>query len=123
MGFFNFSKSKEGSEYTSFWKSIETEEQLNAAIQESYNKRIAIFKHSTRCGISSRVKSNFEKEIGEHPTEVVLYYLDLLAHRELSNRITQDFDVSHQSPQLIVLENGVVLNHASHSSISYQQLK
>ncbi|WP_294234557.1 monothiol bacilliredoxin BrxC family protein, partial [uncultured Chryseobacterium sp.] len=51
-----------------------------------------------------------------------LYYLDLLAYRPLSNRIADDLGVTHQSPQLIVIENGKAVNNASHQNISVDQL-
>jgi bacillithiol system protein YtxJ len=110
-------------ENNSFWVSIQSLEDLENAIQASNQQKIAIFKHSTRCGISARVKANFEKEIANQQLEVIFYYLDLLKHRDISNKIAADFEVVHQSPQLIVMENGVVTNHASHNLISLELLK
>ena len=52
-----------------------------------------------------------------------MYFLDLLNFREISSKIAQDLNVQHQSPQLIVLKNGEVLHHASHSDISAETLK
>ena len=120
MSFFNkiFGSSEEEKSSPEFWKYIESEEDLNRAIAVSTEKKVAIFKHSTRCFISKTVLKNLEKEVENSDKNVDYYFLDLLAHRDLSNKIADDLGVTHQSPQLIVLENGVVVNHASHQSIS-----
>ena len=120
MSFFNkiFGSSEEEKSSPEFWKYLESEEDLNRAIAVSTEKKVAIFKHSTRCFISKTVLKNFEKEVENSDKNVEYYFLDLLAHRDLSNKIADDLGVTHQSPQLIVLENGVVVNHASHQSIS-----
>lgn len=120
MSFFNkiFGSSEEEKPSPKFWKYIESEEDLKSAIATSAEKKVAIFKHSTKCFISKTVLKNFEKEVENSDKNVDYYFLDLLAHRDLSNKIADDLGVTHQSPQLIVLENGVVVNHASHQSIS-----
>ena len=85
---------------------------------KSFEKKVAIFKHSTRCHISKTVLRNFESEVQNTDKNVEYYFLDLLAHRNLSNKIAEDFGVEHQSPQLIVLENGKSVKDASHQAIS-----
>ncbi|MDP3352995.1 MAG: bacillithiol system redox-active protein YtxJ, partial [Flavobacteriaceae bacterium] len=76
-----------------------------------------IFKHSTRCGISSSVINRFEKKHQHKTDSYKFYYLDLLNFRELSAEIAECFKVIHQSPQLIVIEEGKVKVHASHYDI------
>ncbi|UZT98386.1 bacillithiol system redox-active protein YtxJ [Chryseobacterium fluminis] len=124
MSFFDkiFGGKQEDSEQKSFWKNIENEEDLKAAIEASYQHKIGIFKHSTSCFISKTVLRNFEKELEGQDGNPVVYYLDLLAHRPLSNKIAEDFGIRHESPQFIVLENGKAINNASHQDISLSQL-
>ena len=120
MSFFNkiFSSSEEEKSSQTFWKNIASEEDLNKAVEESFTKKVVIFKHSTRCQISKMVLKNFENEVQNSDKDVSYYFLNLIAHRDLSNKIAEDFDVTHQSPQLIVLENGKAIKDASHQSIS-----
>jgi bacillithiol system protein YtxJ len=54
--------------------------------------------------------------------EQTYYFLDLIAHRDISNEIESRFDVTHQSPQLIALENGKAFYNASHQSIDLDQI-
>jgi len=105
------------------WKTLNQEEQLEEFIELSKNKPIAMFKHSTRCALSSMAKSRLERGWNMEDSDVDIYYLDLLNYRTISNRIASLFGVEHQSPQLIVLQDGKVLYHASHSEIEAVELK
>lgn len=124
MSFFDkiFGGKNEAPDHKSFWKKIESEEDLTKAIENSHHHKIAIFKHSTSCFISRTVLKNFEKEVENSDQKAELYYLDLLAHRPLSNKIADNFDIRHESPQLIVVENGKAINSASHQDISLSQI-
>lgn len=106
----------------SFWKIIESEDDLKKALESSFNNKIAIFKHSTSCFISKTVLKNFESELENLEYKTDLYYLDLLAHRPVSNKIAEDLGVRHESPQLIVIENGKAISNASHQHISADQI-
>ncbi|WP_419488848.1 bacillithiol system redox-active protein YtxJ [Chryseobacterium bernardetii] len=112
----------ETSDQKSFWQNIKSKEDLEKAIESSYQHKIAIFKHSTSCFISKTVLRNFEKEIENSDQKVNVYFLDLLAHRPISNKIAEDFGIRHESPQLIVIENGKPVNSASHQDISLSQI-
>lgn len=105
------------------WIPLQTIEQLVEIEELSKKEPVAIFKHSTRCGISSMVIQRFEKSFDESLSNFKVFYLDLLNYREVSNEIAYKFQVIHQSPQLLVLKNGEVVAHASHYDISTIDLK
>jgi len=96
------------------WNTLTTIEQFNDIVEKSRTKTQAIFKHSTRCGISSAVLKQFEKQSN---TTIDFHYLDLLNYREISNNIASRFNVVHQSPQLLVIKNGVVVASDAHYDI------
>ena len=104
------------------WIPLISMEQLAELTEQSFEKRVLIFKHSTRCGISRNVLKHFEKEY-DLDTEIDAYYLDLLEYRPISSAIATQFSVEHQSPQLIVIKNGIVVHHASHSDIDALAVK
>lgn len=121
MGLFNkiFSASETPVEQDNTpWITLNSIEQLDTIVENSKIKTQIIFKHSTRCGVSRMVISQFKK--GYHLTEAVadLYYLDLLDHRDISQTIAERFNVVHESPQLLVLKNGIVVKHTSHGAIN-----
>ena len=68
------------------------------------------------------VLKSFENEVAHSDKDVAYYFLDLISHRPISNKIADDFGVTHQSPQMIVLENGKAVKDASHQSISVNQI-
>ena len=104
------------------WQELKSLEQLNTIAKASKTKTQAIFKHSTRCGISRMVMRNFESSFDLSGDQVDLYYLDLLSHRDISSEISAKFQVFHESPQFIVIRNGVAVHHASHNAITPQVL-
>ena len=91
--------------------------------EESRKMPVVIFKHSTRCGISRMVLNNFEKNYDLNEEDVKLYYLDLLAHREVSDAVASRYGIRHESPQLLILKDGEVADHASHHSIETEMVK
>jgi len=97
------------------WISLTEEGQLDV-IAKSKGPYM-IFKHSTSCSVSKMVKRNFESDSDLLPQSIPIYYLDLIRYRSLSNRISKDFGVRHESPQLLVIENGTCEYSASHDSI------
>ena len=92
--------------------------QLDEIKEKSKTKTQVIFKHSTRCGISRMVMNQFVSAYNFTEEQLDLYYLDLLNYRDISNEIGYKFQVMHESPQLLVLKNGVVVAHASHGAIN-----
>ena len=97
------------------WIDLTDEQQLNNLKELSAQKAQLIFKHSTRCGISSMVKSRLERSTP--PDAVDFYYLDLIKHRQLSNKIAEDFSVYHQSPQVLLIKNGECIYEESQNGI------
>lgn len=100
------------------WSDIQSESSLQSAVDRSYEVPVVIFKHSTRCFISQTVLKNFERDMQSYSGNAEFYFLDLLAHRDISNKIASDFEVTHQSPQMIVLKDGNAIKNASHQAIS-----
>lgn len=103
------------------WIPLTNQDQLHTISEKSKIKTQLIFKHSTRCGISRMVINQFS-ELYDVDANADLYYLDLLNYREVSNEVGYQFQVLHQSPQLLVIKNGVAVAHASHSGINDMDL-
>lgn len=117
MNFFNkiFGSKNEGQSLN--WKTLDDVDQIDHAIEVSNEKPVVIFKHSTRCGISRMVLNQFQNNAEFDEEAVLLLYLDLLAHRNISDEIANRFGIMHQSPQMIILKDAEVVHHSSHSAI------
>jgi bacillithiol system protein YtxJ len=96
--------------------------QLNEIQEFSSQKPAIIFKHSTTCSISRMALKNFEREYDLND-KIDAYFLDLLNFRAISNEIAIKFEVVHQSPQLLLIKNGISVYDVSHDSIDAEELK
>jgi bacillithiol system protein YtxJ len=105
------------------WNKLTDIDQLNEIKDLSSESTVIIFKHSTRCSISSSALNRIERSWNEvEMKQVKPYYLDLLSYREVSDRIAEEFDIEHASPQLLVIKNGECVYTTSHSGINYNEL-
>ncbi len=102
------------------WEPLSDENQLEKIKEESKNQPVVIFKHSTRCSISSMAKGRLERE--SPPEGIVFYYLDLIRYRALSNKIAEDFGVWHESPQVLIIKDGACIYDESHNGISMSDI-
>ena len=103
------------------WIPLNHEDELFEIIEKSHTKLQVIFKHSTRCSISSMAKSRLERSVA--PENIDFYYLDLIAFRNISNKIVSEFNVFHESPQVLVIKNGECIYDESHGSISMDEIE
>lgn len=104
------------------WHPLTDLAQLDVLVEQSYQHPVLIFKHSTRCSISSMALSRLERDWQEGNGTPAPYYLDLIAYRPVSNAIAERLGVEHQSPQVLLLRNGKCVYHASHSAIRFQEI-
>jgi bacillithiol system protein YtxJ len=102
------------------WIPLTDASQLAAIKERSFQQPQVVFKHSTRCSISSVAKNRLENK--QAPAGIDFYYLDLLNYRNISNQIAEDFDVYHESPQVIMIKNGECIYDESHGSISMDDI-
>jgi bacillithiol system protein YtxJ len=77
---------------------------------------ILVFKHSTRCSISTAAHHRLTKWLLDHP-EVEVGYVDVIAQRPLSNELAGAWKVEHQSPQLLWFRTEEDVHHTSHFGI------
>ncbi len=84
---------------------------------------VLIFKHSTRCSVSSmsldRLLRNWKK--GDE-TKLLPYYLDLITYRDVSDAIAKEFGIPHESPQVLLIKDGNAFYDSSHFDINYRDI-
>ncbi len=117
MGFFS---SKAPSKFN--WIELKTEQQLDELLETSMQTPVLVFKHSTRCSISSMALNRFEKN-WTAPSEIcTCVYLDLIAFRALSNTIADKLAVVHESPQAILIKNKKAVHVSTHGEINANRI-
>lgn len=105
------------------WKRLSNKQDLDALTEESFQSLVLIYKHSTRCSISDITLYRLERPWKSDPLDLNPYFLDLVLNREVSNAVEHQFQVRHQSPQVLVIDQGECIFHSSHLSISHRALK
>lgn len=102
------------------WNKLDSFETLSEIIRKSFHSPIVLFKHSTRCSISSLALNRMSSRL---KNDIEIYILDIIEHRDMSNKVAQQLNVIHQSPQLIIIHQGKCIYNASHYEISASVLE
>jgi bacillithiol system protein YtxJ len=103
------------------WKHLNSPEQLEEINKKSFEHPVLLFKHSTRCNLSADALSGLN-EAGINSALDDAYYLDLLAHRDISDKIEQIYEVRHQSPQVLIIHKGKCIYNESHWRIDANKI-
>src|SRR5579875_432083 len=98
------------------WITLNIISQLEEIKVNSNQRPQVIFKHSTRCSISSMVLKRLDREGA--PESMDFYFLDLIKYRDISNQVSEMFHVSHESPQILLIKNGECVYDESHYAIT-----
>ena len=105
------------------WQPFDTPQHWSELLEASNDAPQLVFKHSTRCSISSMVLNRFEASELYRTAVLSCWFLDLIAHRELSNLIATETQVWHESPQCIVIDKSKVIYAESHGSIDAKAIQ
>jgi len=102
---------------------LTTDLDWKAARAASRQSPAIVFKHSTRCEISAgayRRMADWLEARGEEAPKV--FFVDVIESRPISQRIEQETGVKHESPQVIVLDDGEPVFDTSHEAITIEAL-
>ena len=105
------------------WFNLGSIEDLNAALEFSKEQTILLFKHSTRCSISSSALNKLKRNWKGEEVSIKPFYLDLINYRDVSSEIANKLKVEHQSPQMIIVKNGIAIFNSSHMDIDFNDVK
>jgi bacillithiol system protein YtxJ len=78
-----------------------------------------VFKHSTTCGVSARAA----KEVEELATSLPIYWVNVREQREVSNWIAKTYQVTHESPQLILVSGGKPAKVWNHFQVNHELIE
>lgn len=120
--FFYFSMNWFSKDINKDWIPLTEPEQLSGLIMESSSIPVIIYKHSSRCGLSAMTENKLEKGWDLLQPRVKLYFLDLIRYREASYSVAERFNVRHQSPQILIIKNGICVFNSSHYEINVETI-
>lgn len=95
---------------------ISTPEELQAQLEA--NDTLLLFKHSTTCPISASALGRVQELIQSGALLPPICLVKVIESRPLSNHIAAQFNVTHQSPQALLIQQGTCTWNASHGSIT-----
>jgi len=98
-------------------------ESVDAAIAESSERPVLLFKHSRYCGVSMEALDELQSHIQAQPVAGAAYKMvTVQTHRSVSDAIAQRLGIRHETPQAILLRDGKPVWNASHFRITSSQL-
>lgn len=100
------------------WINLDSAARFDALLETE--KVFAVFKHSTRCSISTNARYRLERE---WIFDIPVYEVDVLRQRELSMHIAERSGIRHESPQLILFRDGQPVYHGSHTFIFVSEIE
>ncbi|MAO66015.1 MAG: bacillithiol system redox-active protein YtxJ [Balneola sp.] len=104
------------------WNAVDGEEAIKEILMKSNSLPQVIYKHSTRCATSYLALKDLQNLSEEDLEKADFYLVDVIQQRGLSRTIADELGVRHESPQLIVVEEGSVIWHGSHYQVKAQAL-
>ena len=93
---------------------------LSEILDGSQKQPVIIFKYSSDCGTSAELKLKLEKAVTEKKLDSPIYIVVVQDHPVLSKKIAEMFDITHESPQIIILNKGKVTYTAHHRDIKIE---
>lgn len=95
---------------------------LDAAIAESRERPVLVFKHSRTCGVSCEALDELHAHVERSEAGVSYKVITVQSHRRVSDEATTRFGIRHETPQAILLRNGRPVWNASHFRITARHL-
>ena len=95
---------------------------LEAAIAESRQRPVLLFKHSRTCGISCEAFDALHTHLATSTADAAYKLITVQSHRRIADEVESRLKVRHESPQAILLRDGSVVWHGSHFRITAEQL-
>ncbi len=103
------------------WSTPETEEELGKLFEKKSGIHL-IYKHSNTCMTCIFIKKRVEELMSSDKKIDTFQFIEVRLSRSLSNFVSDKTGIKHESPQAILLHNGDVKWHASHSAIKMDEI-
>ena len=97
-------------------------EMLEAAIAESQERPVLLFKHSRSCGISCEALDELHAHLENGDSTVAYKMIVVQSHRRISDTVSQRLGIRHETPQAILLKDGEAVWAASHFRITASEI-
>lgn len=104
-------------------KELLTEEDLEQVWEKSKEKPVYLFKLSTTCPVSGAAFAEFESFLKSTEADIEPYFVKVRETRDISDKISEETEIRHHSPQVLLIKDKEVLWNASHAKITEESLE
>ena len=104
------------------WTYLDNNDAIEDVVDQSYKHPCLIFKHSIRCSLSAIAKHRLENDWDFNDGELQPFFLDLINYRALSTLVADRFAIEHESPQVLLIKDGICTYNVSHLDIKVREL-
>ncbi|CAM3353681.1 bacillithiol system redox-active protein YtxJ [Paenibacillus taichungensis] len=106
------------------WKEVTTLEEWDTIFEQSMERGQVILKHSTTCPVSANAFKEYEQYLKATPNGKLDYFLvKVIESRPISNKIADDLNFKHESPQIILIKDKEKYWAASHWAVTSQHIR
>jgi bacillithiol system protein YtxJ len=96
---------------------------LQDCLIASEQRPVFIFKHSTRCPISTMAAEEVGAYLKAAPEDdPAIYMVKVLESRPVSNSVAEKLNIEHKSPQLILVHDHEAVWSTSHFNITAKKI-
>lgn len=104
------------------WNILKSISETDEAFDQSKRRPQLFYKHSNRCGTCMFAKSEIEKSSEEIREHADMHFIDVIRSRGVSDYLAEKLNIRHESPQAILLIDGKVVWHDSHSAVKSNKI-
>jgi len=90
------------------------------ALAASQDQPIVLYKHSATCPLSARARKQLQP-IAEG--EVPIYEVVVQQARPVSNQISDELGIRHETPQVLIVHTGTAVFDASHTRVTTEAVQ
>ncbi|HEY3251335.1 MAG TPA: monothiol bacilliredoxin BrxC family protein [Ignavibacteria bacterium] len=105
------------------WIPVDSEEKLDEIKKLSAGKRVLLLKYTPEQTVNSLVRMVLEREWNPKEMNMDVFLLDVDEYPVLSEKATVDFNIPHDTPQALIVENGKCVFSANHGKIDFRTLR
>lgn len=102
---------------------IDSIEEWSTLLEQSGERALLLLKHSTACPISGAAFKEFKVYTRKPKRPIVCALVKVIESRPVSDEIETKTGLKHESPQILLIQDGELLWNASHWDITFERIE